>query len=385
MSLAKKNITKKNNILSFTFNFIKEEIVFVIATLVAIISAFFVPPSIEYFSYIDWDTLFILFSLMAVVQGLKKEGLFDYFSRVLSKKAKTKKGISFILVFLCFFMSMFITNDVALITFVPFTIQIFAEKRANLLIYVIVLETIAANLGSMLLPIGNPQNLFLFGTMDCSILDFMLFLLPYVILSAIILTLLLLFIPAKPLNETNNNESEKCDFHLKGNILYGILFFTCILSVTKLLPKYILIIIVGVVVFIKDKSIFKKIDYMLLLTFMAFFVFTGNIGNINEIKTFLIDNIKGKELFSGIIFSQVISNVPAALMLQPFALNIEKLLIGVNIGGLGTIIASLASLISFKIYNTSITKPKSSLYLLIFSLLNILFLGLLILLAIILD
>ena len=124
---------------------------------------------------------------------------------------------------------------------------------------------------------------------------------------------------------------------------------------------------------------------MLLLTFMAFFVFTGNIGNINEIKTFLIDNIKGKELFSGIIFSQVISNVPAALMLQPFALNIEKLLIGVNIGGLGTIIASLASLISFKIYNTSITKPKSSLYLLIFSLLNILFLGLLILLAIILD
>ena len=124
---------------------------------------------------------------------------------------------------------------------------------------------------------------------------------------------------------------------------------------------------------------------MLLLTFMAFFVFTGNIGNINEIKTFIIDNIKGKELFSGIIFSQVISNVPAALMLQPFALNIEKLLIGVNIGGLGTIIASLASLISFKIYNTSITKPKSSLYLLIFSLLNILFLGLLILLAIILD
>ena len=124
---------------------------------------------------------------------------------------------------------------------------------------------------------------------------------------------------------------------------------------------------------------------MLLLTFMAFFVFTGNIGNINEIKTFLIDNIKGKELFSGIIFSQVISNVPAALMLQPFALNIEKLLIGVNIGGLGTIIASLASLISFKIYNTSITKPKSSLYLLIFSLLNILFLCLLILLAIILD
>ena len=124
---------------------------------------------------------------------------------------------------------------------------------------------------------------------------------------------------------------------------------------------------------------------MLLLTFMAFFVFTGNIGNINEIKTFLIDNIKGKELFSGIIFSQVISNVPAALMLQPFALNIEKLLIGVNIGGLGTIIASLASLISFKIYNTSITKPKASLYLLIFSLLNILFLGLLILLAIILD
>ena len=255
MSLAKKNITKKNNILSFTFNFIKEEIVFVIATLVAIISAFFVPPSIEYFSYIDWDTLFILFSLMAVVQGLKKEGLFDYFSMVLSKKAKTKKGISFILVFLCFFMSMFITNDVALITFVPFTIQIFAEKRDNLLIYVIVLETIAANLGSMLLPIGNPQNLFLFSTMDCSILDFMLFLLPYVILSAIILTLLLLFIPAKPLNETNNNESEKCDFHLKGNILYGILFFTCILSVTKLLPKYILIIIVGVVVFIKDKSI----------------------------------------------------------------------------------------------------------------------------------
>lgn len=385
MSLAKKNITKKNNILSFTFNFIKEEIVFVIATLVAIISAFFVPPSIEYFSYIDWDTLFILFSLMAVVQGLKKEGLFDYFSTVLSKKAKTKKGISFILVFLCFFMSMFITNDVALITFVPFTIQIFAKKRDNLLIYVIVLETIAANLGSMLLPIGNPQNLFLFGTMDCSILDFMLFLLPYVILSAIILTLLLLFIPAKSLNETNNNESEKCDFHLKGNILYGILFFTCILSVTKLLPKYILVVIVGVVVFIKDKSIFKKIDYMLLLTFMAFFVFTGNIGNINEIKTFLIDNIKGKELFSGIIFSQVISNVPAALMLQPFALNIEKLLIGVNIGGLGTIIASLASLISFKIYNTSITKPKSSLYLLIFSLLNILFLGLLILLAIILD
>lgn len=382
----KKNCNKNNFSPKF-IKFLKDEFIFIIASLFAIISAFFVPPSKAYFAYIDWDTIFILFSLMAVVAGFQKKGLFAFFAKILCNKAKTDKSVSFVLVFLCFFSSMFITNDVALITFIPLTLQIFKEKKTTLLIYLVVLETIAANLGSMLLPIGNPQNLFLFSTMEGSFIDFMLYLLPFAILSAIILTIFILFIPSKPIDEQITIEAvnEKYSFNFKEIILYGILFLACILSVAKIFPKYILAAVVFLLIFIKDKTILKKIDYMLLLTFIAFFIFTGNIGNISGIKSFLVENIAGKELFSGILFSQVISNVPAALMLQPFAENTKNLLIGVNLGGLGTIIASLASLISFKIYNTSIKKPKTSLYLLTFFLLNLIFLGLLILLALFLD
>lgn len=354
-------------------SFIKKETVFVISFCAAVISSFFVHPSIKYFNYINWNVLFILLSLMTVVAGLQSCGVLYKCAGVLVKKMKTLRSISISLILCCFFFSMFITNDVSLLTFVPFTLLIFHELNEKKFdAYVIVLETAAANLGSMFTPVGNPQNLFLFSQMKIPVLAFCKILLPYTFLSLVMLMLLSLRIPNTVITSSNSADSAKTAHNSKKLFIYISLFIVCLLCVVKIIPAWVSAAVTMLAVLSFDHKNLLKVDYVLLLTFCCFFIFTGNIGNIQKIKEILEKIVQNNEFLTGLITSQIISNVPAALLLEPFVLSKKDLLLGVNAGGLGTLVASLASLISFKLYSNSETKNRSSgTYLLIFTVVNI--------------
>ena len=335
----------KKNIMEF----LKKEVVLVVATVLAVLSAFVVPPSETYLNYIDWHVLGLLLCLMTVMAGLQKCGLFDWLGEALLKRTRMVWQLCVVLIMLCFFLSMFITNDVALITFVPFGIVALEKsKQERLLIPVVVLQTVAANLGSMLTPIGNPQNLYLYNISGMSLIDFLMCMLPNTVLSFLLLVAGIFFIKDK------NAVVEKSNGNIvviekKQTCIYMVLFVLSLLVVAKILPYEFVLLVVLVVVFIVDRRVLVTVDYCLLLTFISFFIFTGNLGSISVIKETLQNLVEGRELIVGIVASQGISNVPAALLLSGFTTDYRELLAGVNIGGLGTLIASMASLISYKI------------------------------------
>ena len=356
---ALENLIMKEKVIGF----IKKDTVLCVATTLAMVSAFFVKPTLNYVNYIDFRVLGILLSLMTVMAGLQRNGLFDMIGSSLLKRTKNTMQLSLVLVFLCFFFSMFITNDVSLITFVPFAMLTLRKcNQEKLLIPVIIVQTLAANLGSMLTPIGNPQNLYLYNLAEMKMSTFIGIIGPYTLTSGILLLLSVAVVCRKKekieftLEENNSDhEIEKERLHLRRkthqkNAVYLILFLMSLLVVVRVLPYYVAFIVVFVTVFIMDRQVLKMVDYSLILTFIAFFIFTGNIGEIETIRNVLQEFVSGREVGVGIAASQVISNVPAALLLSGFTKDYAKLLVGVNIGGLGTLIASMASLISYKIY-----------------------------------
>lgn len=365
------------NFMKNILNFMKQEIVFSIAVILAIISMFIVPPSTDYIGYIDFRTLALLLALMIVVLGFRNCGLFAELIMLLINKVKTKRQLVFTLVMMCFFSSMFITNDVALITFVPFTILILEtleNKRRN--IYIIVLETIAANLGSMLTPIGNPQNLYLYTISKMSVGEFLKTTFPYTVVVFFGLCISILFIEKKPLNASTPQivDDGKASLNKRDLIIYSILFLVCISTVFKILDYRIMIVLVLITVGIINYKLIFKADYILLLTFIAFFIFIGNIRSIDTISLFLNKIVRGNELFISIASSQVISNVPAAMLLSGFSNNYKTLIVGLDFGGLGTLIASMASLISFKFY-TKMKRNNTKKYIISFTLICLLFLA----------
>lgn len=353
------------------FVFIKNEIVMLLSLVLAVASAFFVTPSEEYISYIDFRTLALLFCLMTIMAGLNKLGIFKFLAEKILDRVNTLFGLVLTFVLLCFFSSMIITNDVALITFVPFTIITFKMAgQSNKLIYTVTLETVAANLGSMLTPIGNPQNLYLFSAYKMSMADFFSAIAPYAMLSLVLLIIAALFVGRHQVRV-----SDSCGgVHLNIGLmcLYFVLFITSLLSVFRVVHFAVLLAVVVIAVLIFDKKALANVDYSLLLTFVFLFIFIGNLGNIPSIGDFLHNIVEGNEIITGVVTSQVFSNVPAAILLSGFTDNAQMLLIGVNLGGLGTIIASMASLISFKFIQKE--NIRSSKYLLIFSVINIVFL-----------
>lgn len=247
--------------------FFKKEVVLVVAAILAFISSFIVPPTSAYMGYIDWCVLGILLSLMIVMAGLQKNGLFDALVTLLLKRTKKVWQLAFVLVFLCFFLSMLITNDVALITFVPFAVLTLKKSgQERIVIPVVVLQTIAANLGSMLTPIGNPQNLYLYNLSQVGILEFMRCMLPYTIVSGLLLGISLLFIKGKQ-EAVVIKEETKIQVPLKKNIIYLVLFVLSLLSVAKILPYIVVLFLVLIVVFIMEKDVLKTVDYYLLFYF----------------------------------------------------------------------------------------------------------------------
>ncbi|MDD3569784.1 MAG: SLC13 family permease [Lachnospiraceae bacterium] len=346
----------------------KSDTVLFIAATVAMVSMFFVPPNLNYIEYIDFRVLALLFCLMAVVSGTQKAGLFNYLSKKLISITKNFRQTTLVLVLLCFFSSMLITNDVALITFVPLAISVVKEIAPKKIIFVVVMQTVAANLGSMFTPMGNPQNLFLTSFYNISIPEFLKIVAPVALLSLV----LIICIVCLGKNEKTLPPETKIHISLDKNALlvYLALFAVCLLTVINILNWKITLGIVCISLFLKDKTLFKTVDYSLLFTFLSFFIFVGNIGNIEKLRTFISSLINGQELVFSVAISQIISNVPAALMLSGFTNNSTALVLGTNIGGLGTPVASLASLISLKLYS-KVDNCNVKKYLMWFSVINI--------------
>lgn len=378
-------------------NFIKKEAVLCISGALAFLSAFWVKPDGEYIDYINFRVLGLLFSLMAVVAGMKSLGVFDLIARKLTVKCHNMRSMVLLLTGLCFFSSMFITNDVALITFVPLAISVLVMAGGEkYIIYTVILQTIAANMGSMLTPMGNPQNLYLADFYQMTMAEFFGTTAPVCLVSGLLLGVMVLpvkeasILPqAKILPQGNISSQEKVSSEEGGQeyridkkllCMYGALGVLAILSVFQVVHYLILTVLTLFLVLLFDRGVLGKIDWLLLLTFVMFFIFVGNAARIEEIKTFLEKITAGRELLVGVAASQIISNVPAAVMLSNFTENGRELLLGVDIGGLGTPIASLASLISYRLYAGSAGSRKGK-YMTEFLLINFGLLAVLLLLT----
>ena len=364
---------------------LKKETVLCVAALLAVLSMFFIPPDAVYGGYLDYRVLALLFCLMTIMQGFQRTGLFAALGNRLLRRVSTTRQLTLVLVLLCFFTSMWITNDVALLTFVPFTILIL--KIAGLKkhrIPILCLQTIAANLGSMLTPVGNPQNLYLYSISKMSLMQFLEIMAPLSGISLVVIVILCLLQKQESVEirqdwqiGQNRKEQSGRNTGLENGIL-AVLFACSLLSVFRILPWQILLaltllVCVGISLLCKEVYLPLRADFGLMLTFVAFFVFIGNMGRMEAVRELLVKVLQGRELLLSFTCSQVISNVPAAILLSGFTDQYEALLQGVNIGGLGTLIASLASLISYKFFAAEATeKGEKGRYLLIFTAWNVL-------------
>ena len=359
-------------------NILKKETVLVIASLLAVISMFLVKPNMGYVDYIDFRVLGILFCLMIVMAKFQKLGVFSLIAYRLLKKTGNTRQLVCVLVFLCFFSSMFITNDVALLTFVPFAILTLKQaQREDLLLKVVVLQTIAANLGSMLTPIGNPQNLYLYNLAGLSLGNFIKLMLPYTAVAFGLLLGVILFMKNESMENQgfaslHSGETKGDNKFYIHTLVYFLLFVVSLLTVARILPYQIVVVIVVAVVLVTDYKMLGKVDYSLLFTFVAFFVFVGNMQQLPVVKNWLLSLVEGRELLMAIVASQVISNVPAAFLLSGFTNKYELLIVGTNLGGLGTLIASMASLISYKFYVREYPGKKGG-YFWYFTIMNLFF------------
>ena len=337
-------------------NFAKKETVLFAAVLLAFGSMVCVPPDMQYLSYIDYRVLALLFCLMTVMEGFKSTGFFAAVAGKLLENVKTFRQLYLVLVFLCFFTSMWITNDVALLTFVPFTVLVLRMTGLEQeMIPVIVLQTIAANLGSMTTPVGNPQNLYLYSISGMGIGAFLQIMGPLTLISAGLIFLICLIHKDFPIRQGMLGKEIVGVRKAGENQVLAVLFFISLLSVFRILSWQLLLLIVlvsciGIKAFCKEKYLPLEADFGLLLTFVAFFIFIGNMGRICAVREVLSQVLNGRELLISFLCSQMISNVPAAILLSGFTQEYRGLLQGVNIGGLGTLIASLASLISYKFF-----------------------------------
>ena len=329
--------------------FLAKETVLCVAAACAILTMFLVPPDLEYLHYIDFRVLCLLLCLMAVVAGLKDIGIFNWLTYQLLHRIHSGRILSISLILLPFFCSMFVTNDVALIIFVPFTLMLLNELGySDRIIPVTVFQTIAANLGSMATPVGNPQNLYLYAFYNLGISEFFSVTLPLAAVSMI--ALILFSIPLLP-QKMPEKEMDPVAIRSTGNLLiYSGLFVLCLLTVFRVLPYPLTTAITVGALLVVNRKLLKEIDYMLLLTFVCFFTVSENLGRMDAVRNFLQQLLQWNTVLTAVGTSQVISNVPAAVVLSGFTGQWKEMLAGVNIGGLGTPIASLVSLITMKFY-----------------------------------
>lgn len=356
------------------FRYLYKDKVFVIAFIFAVISMFLVPPSEAYLSYINWKVLIIMFTLMLAVGGFYETHFFDFVATKLVIKFKSIRLIALVLVLTTFFLAMLLTNDAVLLTLVPFAIFITkitkTEKHAVILI---ILMTIAANMGSALTPMGDPQNIYLYAFYQIPFLEFLSVTLPITVMGFILVSLTAL-IKVPNTHCTLNIVAPKVNFIRV--LLYTLILINALLSVLRIVPEWITLIITLLLGLTYGRHLFRRVDYTLLLTFTSFFIFTGNLAQMDWIRdaiSHLLDS-RLSVFFMGLFTSQFISNVPAAVLLSTFTdrLYWAPLLQGVNIGAMGTIIGSLASLITFKYIVREYPKEMKP-YLIQYSILSVIF------------
>lgn len=338
----------------------------------ALISTFAAPTG-DYIGYIDSDLLAVMFGFMAVIAGFTDNGVFRRLTYILIKWSGNARRLSVTLVLAVFFLSMLVTNDVALITFVPFTIAVFTQAGKSP-VKVLALETVAANIGSALTPFGNPNNLYVFTHSGMSIGDFFSLTAPVVGASLVMLVIICLLIRPDVI-EINTEEIPPVTNGLYL-LLYAVLFLLCVFSVLGLADPITAFASVIAVIAICEPHLFAKIDYGLLLTFAFIFIFIGNLKNIPQLSLVLQTAIKGREFLTTLVLSQFISNVPATIMVSGFSGKYDAIVLGANIGSLGTLVSSLASLITLKLYSAS-EGARTGRYILVFTAFNLLFLAVL--------
>ena len=347
--------------------FAKKNFVLVIAAVLALISCFIVKPDAEYLGYFDFKTLTCLFCTLAVICALKNIRFFTITAKKIVKMAGNTRTLALSLVYITFIGSMFLANDMALLTFLPLGyISLSSTGKEKYMAPIFIFQNIAANLGGMLTPFGNPQNLYIYTKFNIPTFEFMgIMVLPF-ILSIILFTLCCFFIPRESL-ELTGCDGEKTN--VKKAAFFLVLFALAILTVFRVVPYYICLPITFFAVFFVDKKALLKVDYPLLLTFVFFFLLAGNVSRIGAVNDFFAALLEKNTLLTAIGSCQIISNVPSAILLSEFTTNYKELLLGVNIGGVGTLISSLASLITFREY-TSHVKGKTLSYLGLFTALN---------------
>lgn len=328
--------------------FARRETVLCIAAALAVASMCLVKPNAGYLGYLNLHTLGMLWTLMLVMAGLRQLGLFDRLGRALLRRVKSTRQLALTLVLLPFFTSMFITNDVALLTFAPFALEVLAlSGQTGLLVPVLVLQTLAANLGSMLTPLGNPQNLFLYAQSGMALGQFLLLMLPYTLLSLALCVAGCCLVKKRGLSIAPAGAAAPLPRGLPA--LYGGLFGLCLLAVAGVIPYYLALAPTLALLLVFDRRVLPRANYALLVTFICFFVLIGNLGQIAAVRELIAAVIAGRETLVAVLCSQVMSNVPAAILLAGFSDAWEALIVGVNVGGLGTLIASMASLITYQL------------------------------------
>lgn len=351
--------------------FFKTHTVFCVAVVCAVVSCFFVPPDKEYLNYIDYKTIACLFATLAVVCALRNIMFFTIISRKIVRVVGNLKALAITLIVMTFIGSMLIANDMALITFLPLgylSLSVTGQEKHSA--YIFILQNISANLGGMLTPFGNPQNLYLYSYFNIPTGEFVgIMAIPFV-LAVLMLVACCLPLPAEKLKVDEQIAKPLPKFK---TVLYIVLFALSILAVFRVLPYPIVAALILVVFLFVDREALAAVDYPLLLTFVAFFIFAGNMSRLNIIHDMLSGLLEKSTFLVSIASCQVISNVPTAILLSRFTDNYKELLLGVNIGGTGTLIASLASLITYSEYK-KLYPNEGKKYIRIFILLNLLFL-----------
>ncbi len=361
----------RNDRMAATAAFCKKNAVMLIAFAAALITVFFVPFDAGYLDYFDWKTLTCLFCTLAVVCALRNIRFFYILAHSIVRLFRNARMSVLALVYITFLGSMLIANDMALLTFLPLGyIVLRTTGKEKYTAFTFILQNIAANLGGMLTPFGNPQNLYLYTKFHIPTGEFMaIMLIPFLVSIALLTLCCVIFIKPEPLTLAE----DETKLNVKKTVLYLLLFALSIVIVFRVIPYWIGLIVIPTVLLFVDPRALKKVDYPLLLTFVFFFVFAGNMARIAAVRELLSGLMETSPLLVSVLSCQVISNVPSAILLSQFTENYQPLLLGVNIGGAGTLIASLASLITFREYNKR-NPGKCGRYIALFSAFNFSFL-----------
>ena len=329
-------------------SFLKNNFIFVIAFVLALISCFFVPPDASYASYFEINTLACIFLLLLVIAGLSRIQFFEKVARIIVKKFKNTRSIIMCLIFVTYVSAMVNANDMSLLTFLPLS-YIVLKYTGNLryLAFTFIMQNIASNLGGMITPIGNPQNLYIFSFYQMNLLEFFKIMALPTLFALILIIVVCLFIKKKPLEFKDSTENK---FDAKRAIIYGILFVLTILVVVRVIPWWVAFAIILVTMLFCDRQAFLKVDYTIPMIFVFFFIFSGNMARIPAVTEFLQTMVAENTYFTAFFSCQLISNVPTAVLLSKFTMDYASLLVAVNVASLGIIFSSLSGVIALKEY-----------------------------------